>query len=83
MEQTVPDSVFTSDEHEPEERDRANIEPPADRQSADAYNAWLTESVRIGIESANAGNLISNDVVEAEFAARRAAAFSKFGTKPK
>ena len=34
--------------------------------------AWFREQVRAGLDSANAGNLVSNEDVEAKFAARRA-----------
>ncbi len=45
-----------------------------DSQQNDAeYDAWLRREVQIGLDSANAGNLISNDEVEAAFAERREA----------
>ena len=40
---------------------------------AAAYDAWFREQVQIGIDSANAGNLIPAAEVEARFAAKRAA----------
>lgn len=47
-------------------------------QKADAdYDAWFRREVQVGIASANAGNLISNDEIEAEFAARRDASRQK------
>ena len=36
------------------------------------HDAWFREQVRIGLGSANAGKLISNEEAEARFAARRA-----------
>ena len=36
------------------------------------YDAWFRRQVQAGLESANAGNLIPADDVEAVFAARRA-----------
>ena len=44
------------------------------RQQAktDVYDTWFRKQVQDGIDSANAGNLISNDDVEVRFAARRA-----------
>ncbi|PLC48852.1 hypothetical protein CR159_16075 [Pollutimonas subterranea] len=38
-----------------------------------AQNAWFRRQVQIGIDSANAGNLIPAADVEAKFAAKRAA----------
>jgi len=38
----------------------------------DDYDAWFIRQVQIGIDAANAGQLVSNEEVEAEFAARRA-----------
>jgi len=44
------------------------------RQQDEAeYEAWFRSQVQIGLDSANAGNLIPAGKVEAEFAARRAA----------
>ncbi len=37
------------------------------------HDAWFRKQVQIGLDSANAGNLIPGDEVEAEFATRRAA----------
>jgi predicted transcriptional regulator len=43
------------------------------RQQDEAeYDAWFRRQVQAGLDSANAGNLISAEEVEAEFAARRA-----------
>ena len=44
------------------------------QKEAEEYGAWFREQVLIGLDSANAGNLISNEDVEAKFAARRAEA---------
>ncbi len=37
------------------------------------YDEWFRREVQAGIDDANAGNLISNEEVEAEFAARKLA----------
>jgi predicted transcriptional regulator len=42
------------------------------QQDAAAHDAWVRQQVQIGIDSANAGRLVSAEAVEAEFAARRA-----------
>ena len=43
------------------------------QQSTDKeYDEWFRREVQIGLDSANAGRLIPNDVVEAKFAALRA-----------
>jgi predicted transcriptional regulator len=43
------------------------------RQQDEAeYDAWLRRQVQAGLDSANAGNLISAEEVETAFAARRA-----------
>ena len=49
------------------------------QSEADAYDTWFRQQVQLGLDSANAGNLISDDEVEARFAARRAAARKKLG----
>ena len=43
------------------------------QQEAAAHDAWLRRQVQIGLDSANAGNLIPAAEVEAKFAAKRAA----------
>ena len=43
------------------------------QQEADAHDAWFRRQVQIGLDSANAGNLIPADEVEARFTAMRAA----------
>ena len=43
------------------------------QQEAAAHDAWFRRQVQIGLDSANAGNLISHEEVEARFAAKRAA----------
>ena len=40
-------------------------------QSKSDYDTWFIEQVQIGIDAANAGELVSGEEVEAEFAARR------------
>ena len=42
------------------------------QKEAEAHGAWFREQVQVGLDSANAGNLVSNEDVEAKFAARRA-----------
>jgi len=42
------------------------------QQEADAHDAWFRREVQIGLDSANAGNLIPASEVEAKFAAKRA-----------
>ena len=48
------------------------------REQAD-YDGWFRQQVEIGLDSANAGNLIPSDDIEAEFAARRAETLRKLG----
>jgi predicted transcriptional regulator len=43
------------------------------QQEAVDHDAWFRRQVQIGLDSANAGNLVPADQVEAKFAARRAA----------
>ncbi len=43
------------------------------QQEAVDHDAWFRRQVQIGLDSANAGNLVLADQVEAKFAARRAA----------
>lgn len=43
------------------------------QQEAAAHDAWFRRQVQIGLDSANAGNLIPAAEVEAKFAAKRAA----------
>ena len=43
------------------------------QQEAVEHDAWFREQVQIGLDSANAGNLIPSNEVEAKFATRRAA----------
>lgn len=47
------------------------------QNSAAEHDAWFRQQVRVGLDSANAGHLISAADVEAKFAARRAATRSK------
>ena len=39
---------------------------------AEEHDTWFREQVQVGLASANAGNLLPNEEVEAKFAARRA-----------
>jgi predicted transcriptional regulator len=43
------------------------------QQDAAEHDTWFRRQVQIGLDSANAGNLISSVDVEARFAARRVA----------
>jgi predicted transcriptional regulator len=47
------------------------------QREAAEYDAWFRRQVEIGLESARRGELIPNEQVEAEFAARRAATLKK------
>ena len=42
------------------------------QKEAEDHGDWFREQVQFGLDSANAGNLVSNEDVEAKFAARRA-----------
>ena len=42
------------------------------QQEAEEQDTWFREQVRIGLESANAGNLVPHEQVEEKFAARKA-----------
>lgn len=43
------------------------------QQEASEHDAWFRRQVQIGLDAANAGQLIPADEVEAKFAAKRAA----------
>ena len=43
------------------------------QQEAAEHDAWFRRQVQVGLNSANGGNLIPADEVEARFAAKRAA----------
>lgn len=43
------------------------------QQEVAEHDAWFRRQVQVGLDSANAGNLIPADEVEAKFAAKRAA----------
>jgi len=47
------------------------------QQYATQHEAWFRQQVQAGLDSANAGNLVSAADVEAQFEARRAATRSK------
>lgn len=42
------------------------------QQGAAEHDAWLRRQVQVGLDSANAGHLVSAEDVEAEFSNRRA-----------
>ncbi|KAA0699114.1 hypothetical protein DTW90_06625 [Neorhizobium sp. P12A] len=50
-------------------------------QSEAEHDVWFRQQVQIGLDSANAGNLISGEDVEAEFSDRRAQALRRMGGK--
>lgn len=49
------------------------------QQEAAEHDAWFHRQVQIGLDSANAGNLVPADEVEARFAAKRAATRRRLG----
>jgi predicted transcriptional regulator len=50
------------------------------QEEAAAHDAWFRRQVQIGLDSANAGNLIPATEVEAKFAAKRAATRRKMAS---
>jgi hypothetical protein len=50
--------------------------------SPDQYDGWFRQKVAEGIADARAGNVLSGEDIEAEFAERRAAALAKISRKP-
>jgi predicted transcriptional regulator len=53
------------------------------QQETAEHDAWLRRQVQMGLESANAGNLISSADVEAKFAAKRAATRRRLNSSAK
>ncbi|KGM29211.1 CopG family ribbon-helix-helix protein [Photorhabdus akhurstii] len=51
------------------------------QQEASVHDAWLRRQIEIGQASANAGNLVPADQVEAKFLARRKATLRRFEAK--
>ncbi|MBV6575243.1 hypothetical protein JL980_21325 [Acinetobacter baumannii] len=51
------------------------------QQEAADYDKWFKQQVQIGVNEANAGKLIPQEDVKAEFAARRAATLAKLAAK--
>lgn len=49
---------------------------------ADEHDAWFRDQVQTGLASANAGNLLPNEEVEAKFTARRAESRRKLNSLP-
>lgn len=49
------------------------------QQEAAEYDAWFRREVQKGVDAANAGDVVSNEEVEARFAARREAARRRLG----
>jgi predicted transcriptional regulator len=41
------------------------------QQEAADHDAWFRRQVQVGLDSANAGNLVASEDVEAEFSSRR------------
>ena len=50
------------------------------QQEAEEHDTWFREQVRVGLASANAGNLVPHEKVEEKFAARRAETRCKLDT---
>lgn len=50
------------------------------QQDAAAHDAWFRQQVQAGLDSANAGNLIPAEEVEARFAAKRASTRRRLDT---
>ena len=48
------------------------------QKEAQEYDIWFRERVQVGLDSANAGNLLPNEEVDAKFAARRSETRRKF-----
>ncbi|MDN5625179.1 MAG: hypothetical protein L0G96_18750, partial [Acinetobacter sp.] len=48
-----------------------------------SYGAWFQKQVQIGLDQANAGNLILHEDVKAKFAAKRAATLARLATNKK
>lgn len=48
-------------------------------QQGEQYDAWFQAQVQAGLDSANAGDLLSNEVVEAQMASRRARTLRRLG----
>jgi predicted transcriptional regulator len=48
-----------------------------------SYGAWFQKQVQIGLDQANAGNLIPHEDVEAKFAAKRATTLARLATNKK
>jgi predicted transcriptional regulator len=51
------------------------------QQATAEHDAWFCRQVQAGLDSANAGHLVSADEVEAEFAGRRAKTRCKLEAK--
>jgi predicted transcriptional regulator len=51
------------------------------QKEAGKYEAWFRRQVQAGLNSANAGRLVPNDTVEAEFAKRREKTRRKLNNK--
>lgn len=52
------------------------------QREAEEHDAWFREQVQIGLDSANAGKLMSNEDVEARFSARRTETRRRFDKLP-
>ena len=51
------------------------------QQEAASYDAWFQKQVQIGLDEANAGQLISHEEVKSRFEEKRASLFAKLGAK--
>ena len=50
------------------------------QEEVEEHDTWFREQVQVGLDSANAGNLVPHEKVEEKFAARRAETRRKLDT---
>lgn len=51
------------------------------QQEAASYDAWFQKQVEIGLDEANAGQLVSQEEVKSRFEAKRASLLAKLAAK--
>ena len=51
------------------------------QQEAASYDAWYQKQVQIGLDEANAGQLVSQEEVKSRFEAKRASLLAKLAAK--
>ena len=51
------------------------------QQEAASYDAWFQKQVQIGLDEANAGQLVSQEDVKSRFEAKRASLLAKLAAK--